>query len=205
MLSASNARRASLSMRPPPAPVRQWPAQQLSQVGTNSRQVDMDAKKSLQGARRPIAFETGEPQSPPLGRRILCSPRPLHQLCPGARNAICIPAGLGRLGRRRPKPGNDGQYRRSNASSGPPPCAVGSVSRGLRSLSSSSTEPGQPLRHDQRQGHGDVFRANVDEVNVHAVDRGHETEAGNSASPSAIRPVVGPCPQYSTSGLIFAS
>src|SRR5262245_7640761 len=84
----------------------------------------------------------------------------------------------------KPKPGSDGRTR-WNASSAVPPCAVGSVS-GPTVLEQLLNGPRPAMRHDQRQGVG-MPRANVDEVDVDAVDSGLElrqrVQPGFSLSP----------------------
>ena len=93
-----------------------------------------------------------------------------HQLGPDLRDAAGPPAELGRLGREAvPRDRRDDDVERVVGA----PAVGGRVGEGSDDLEHLDHRAGPTMRDDHRQGVL-VLRADVDEVDVHAVDLGHE-------------------------------
>ena len=131
------------------------------------------------GACTPIRSTTSAPQSPPCGD-VARVAEALHQLGPGARDALGVPAGRRSACRRTRSPASTGSPGGTRPTRSPP-CAVGLVS-GSMIFSCSMTEPGHPCVTMQRQ-RVLVLRADVDEVDVQPVDLGDEVRQGVQSAP----------------------
>ena len=136
------------------------------------RQVDVDAE---QACRRLARHRAGDGRAPVAALGDVAGvAEALHQLRPGSRDAVGAPAGVRRLAgeavARHRRQDEIERVLRASAMRG----RIGERADGLEQL---EHRAGPAMRHDQRQGVRDA-RADVDEVDVHAVDRRHELRQG---------------------------
>ncbi len=152
------------------------------------RQVEVDAEQSCRRLARHRVGDGGAPVAA-LGD-VAGVAEALHQLRPGSRDVVGVPAGAGWLAGE----AVTGNRRHDEVERVFRPSVM---SRGIREraddLEQLDHRAGPAMRHDQRHGVR-MTRADVDEVNVHVIDRRHElgqgVEPGLGLSPVVARSPV---------------